>query len=123
MGRKVLTIGPEAADSGSKSEFVGDISTSDALMPEAPTNPVRTRKQKGVVYIDWDRCKGCGFCVEFCPPKVLALSEKYNTHGYHPPELINQAGCTGCDLCGLYCPDFAIFGTRVPVETSEVRSE
>jgi 2-oxoglutarate ferredoxin oxidoreductase subunit delta len=20
--------------------------------------------------------------------------------------------CTGCDLCGLYCPDFAIFGVR-----------
>ena len=20
--------------------------------------------------------------------------------------------CTGCDLCGLYCPDFAIYGVR-----------
>ena len=37
-------------------------------------------------------------------------------HGYHPPLLDNEAGCTGCDLCGLYCPDFAIFGVREPVE-------
>jgi Pyruvate/2-oxoacid:ferredoxin oxidoreductase delta subunit len=21
--------------------------------------------------------------------------------------------CTGCDLCGMYCPDFAISGVRV----------
>jgi 2-oxoglutarate ferredoxin oxidoreductase subunit delta len=24
--------------------------------------------------------------------------------------LISADGCTGCDLCGLYCPDFAIYG-------------
>jgi 2-oxoglutarate ferredoxin oxidoreductase subunit delta len=89
-------------------------------MPEAPTKPQKTRKFRGVVQIDWDRCKGCAFCVEFCPPKVLALSDAYNTHGYHPPYLTNEQGCTGCDLCGLYCPDFAIFGIRVPVETAEV---
>jgi 2-oxoglutarate ferredoxin oxidoreductase subunit delta len=20
--------------------------------------------------------------------------------------------CSGCDLCGMYCPDFAIYGAR-----------
>jgi 2-oxoglutarate ferredoxin oxidoreductase subunit delta len=20
--------------------------------------------------------------------------------------------CSGCDLCGMYCPDFAIFGSK-----------
>jgi 2-oxoglutarate ferredoxin oxidoreductase subunit delta len=89
------------------------------MMAEAPTTTARSRKFRGVVYIDWNRCKGCGFCVEFCPPKVLELSEGFNPHGYHPPELRNPEGCTGCDLCGLYCPDFAIFGVRVPVETKE----
>ena len=78
------------------------------------TKAVRARKFRGNIFIDWDRCKGCGYCIDFCPPKVLAFSEQYNSHGYHPPVLVNEAGCTGCDLCGLYCPDFAIFGVRVP---------
>lgn len=100
---------------------VGDISAlREVVMPGAPASPARAGKQRGVVYVDWDRCKGCGFCVEFCPPKVLALSERFNAHGYHPPCLVNEQGCTGCALCGLYCPDFAIFGARVPVETPEV---
>lgn len=84
-------------------------------MPDTPATATKGRKFRGAVYIDWDRCKGCGFCVEFCPPKVLVLSDEFNTHGYHPPHLVNLEGCTGCDLCGLYCPDFAIFGVRIPV--------
>jgi 2-oxoglutarate ferredoxin oxidoreductase subunit delta len=24
--------------------------------------------------------------------------------------------CSGCDLCGMYCPDFAIHGYRLPKE-------
>jgi 2-oxoglutarate ferredoxin oxidoreductase subunit delta len=89
---------------------------------ESGSTPPKSRKFRGVVHIDWDRCKGCGFCIEFCPPKVLDFSESYNAHGYHPPQLINDQGCTGCDLCGLYCPDFAIYGTRVPVQPSNVEA-
>ena len=84
-------------------------------MSEPPT-ATKARKFRGLVFIDWDRCKGCGFCIEFCPPKILAFSQEFNSHGYHPPYLVNEEACTGCDLCGLYCPDFAIFGVRVPVE-------
>jgi 2-oxoglutarate ferredoxin oxidoreductase subunit delta len=84
-------------------------------MTEATATPAPSRKSRGRVYIDWNRCKGCGFCIEFCPPKVLAFAGLYNGHGYHPPQLIKEDGCTGCDLCGLYCPDFAIFGVREPV--------
>jgi 2-oxoglutarate ferredoxin oxidoreductase subunit delta len=76
----------------------------------------RAQKFRGEVFINTDRCKGCGFCIEFCPPKVLVSSEKYNSHGYHPPVLVNETRCTGCDLCGLYCPDFAIYGIRVPMK-------
>ncbi len=85
-------------------------------MPAATTG-VKARKFRGEVLITEDRCKECGFCIEFCPPKVLEFSKEFNRHGYHPPILVNEAGCTGCDLCGLYCPDFAIYGIRVPVES------
>jgi 2-oxoglutarate ferredoxin oxidoreductase subunit delta len=69
---------------------------------------------KGFVTITVERCKGCGFCVEFCPTKVLALSSAFNAKGYHAPHVVNAEKCSGCDLCGMYCPDFAIFGARIP---------
>ena len=67
---------------------------------------------RGSVSIVVERCKACGFCVEFCPSKVLALSSAFNSKGYHPPHVVNQEKCSGCDLCGMYCPDFAIHGYR-----------
>lgn len=68
---------------------------------------------KGFVTINVERCKGCGFCVEFCPTKVLSLSSAFNSKGYHAPFVVNAEKCSGCDLCGMYCPDFAIFGKRL----------
>ena len=68
---------------------------------------------KGRVSIVVERCKACGFCVEFCPTKVLALSSAFNSKGYHPPHVVAPEKCSGCDLCGMYCPDFAIFATKV----------
>ena len=68
------------------------------------------KKVRGSVVIMAERCKGCGFCVEFCPPDALKLSEQYNQKGYHPPILISEELCNGCNICGLMCPDFAIYG-------------
>ena len=68
------------------------------------------KKVRGIVYLNASRCKGCGFCIAFCPPHVLEFSSQYNAQGYHPPRLTHPDECTGCDLCGLYCPDFAIYG-------------
>jgi 2-oxoglutarate ferredoxin oxidoreductase subunit delta len=65
---------------------------------------------RGLVTINAELCKGCGFCIEFCPPGVLEFSEEFNSKGYHPPRVAKPDSCTGCDLCGIYCPDFAIFG-------------
>ena len=70
------------------------------------------RMAKGSVFIIIERCKGCGFCVEFCPTHVLSLSSAFNSKGYHPPHVVASEKCSGCDLCGLYCPDFAIYGAR-----------
>jgi len=70
------------------------------------------QKKKGIgsVVISDERCKGCSFCVEFCPTDALKLSDQYNAKGYHPPVLITQEKCNGCNICGLLCPDFAIYG-------------
>ena len=68
------------------------------------------KKVLGSVVITAERCKGCAFCVEFCPTKALKLSEQYNLKGYHSPVLIARELCNGCNICGLMCPDFAIYG-------------
>lgn len=63
----------------------------------------------GRVYIIEDRCKGCGFCVEYCPKHVLVLSDRFNPKGYHPPEVVKAEECVNCNLCETICPEFAIF--------------
>ena len=81
-----------------------------------PPAAKKKRKFRGEVYITTERCKGCGFCVAFCPTGTLTLSKSYNAKGYHPPEVVDMDTCTGCGLCGMYCPDFAIFGIRIKIE-------
>jgi 2-oxoglutarate ferredoxin oxidoreductase subunit delta len=83
-----------------------------SVQPHHPSPIWRVFVAKGFVAITAERCKGCGFCVEFCPTRVLALSSAFNSKGYHPPHIVSAEKCSGCDLCGMYCPDFAIFGGR-----------
>jgi 2-oxoglutarate ferredoxin oxidoreductase subunit delta len=78
---------------------------------------------KGRVSIVVERCKACGFCVEFCPTKVLALSSAFNSKGYHPPHVVSPEKCSGCDLCGMYCPDFAIYGHKLQAPKAEATAE
>ncbi len=49
-----------------------------------------------------ERCKGCGICVEFCPKKVLAISE------IEKVEVVSPDACISCGFCEMRCPDFAI---------------
>ena len=83
----------------------------------------KKKKRKGIVFIKNELCKGCGFCIEFCPFGVLAFSAEFNEKGYHPPKIINIEVCTGCDLCGMYCPDFAIHGRKLTEEEEEIKGE
>lgn len=45
-------------------------------------------------------CKKCNLCVAFCPRKVL--------EGAGSPIIKDPANCTGCLMCEMHCPDFAI---------------
>ncbi|MBS3818628.1 ferredoxin family protein [bacterium] len=69
------------------------------------------RPHKGKIHIIKDRCKGCGFCVEYCPKDVLELSKEYNAKGYHPPFIKDEDNCCYCQLCETICPEFAIYVT------------
>lgn len=67
---------------------------------------------RGVVHILEDRCKGCGYCIEYCPKQVLAFSKKFNQKGYHPPETVKGDDCVNCRYCENICPEFAIFSVE-----------
>lgn len=77
----------------------------------------------GTVTIIRDRCKGCGFCVEYCPKDVLVMSEGFNKKGYHPPEVVKEGECVNCNLCEMICPDFAIFSVASPEEEAPENEE
>jgi 2-oxoglutarate ferredoxin oxidoreductase subunit delta len=65
----------------------------------------------GQVYLIPERCKGCEFCIELCPKKVLQVSESTNKKGYHLPEITPgmEEACVHCEFCTMVCPEFAIF--------------
>lgn len=65
----------------------------------------------GEVHIMVDRCKGCGFCVEYCPKDTLEMSRDFNARGYHYPVVRNGGFCVNCRLCEALCPEFSIFCT------------
>jgi 2-oxoglutarate ferredoxin oxidoreductase subunit delta len=55
-----------------------------------------------------ERCKSCGYCIKFCPKKVLAIGTKVNSKGYEYVEPVNPDDCIGCAICARICPDGAI---------------
>ncbi len=63
----------------------------------------------GNIHILVERCKGCGFCEEYCPKTVLEMSSDFNRKGYHYPIVLKQGACVNCNLCETICPEFAIY--------------
>lgn len=61
------------------------------------------------VLVAHERCKGCGLCIDVCPPHVLELDVRVvNAMGHHPVQLADADGCTSCAKCARVCPDAAL---------------
>ena len=92
-----------------------------------PLDKDRIQVTYGIVHVINERCKGCGFCIEFCPRGLLEISEETNSKGYHPPVVNDDIHCTNCGLCELLCPDFAIYveegETRPPENVVPIKKE
>lgn len=56
------------------------------------------------VTIEPELCKGCGLCIEACPPDVLLFHKKFNAKGYHYAYYKGE-DCTGCGVCFYACPE------------------
>jgi 2-oxoglutarate ferredoxin oxidoreductase subunit delta len=82
-------------------------------MPERlwrkPLDAEKVIRPKAEIHILKDQCKECGYCISFCPMKVLEESNEINARGVHPPKVVDESKCIICDFCTSVCPDFAIF--------------
>jgi 2-oxoglutarate ferredoxin oxidoreductase subunit delta len=70
----------------------------------------------GQVYVIPGRCKGCGYCIEFCPENVLTESQDINIKGYRYAVVAEgkTEACIHCGFCDLVCPEFAIYTKEIP---------
>ena len=65
-----------------------------------PAGPAEGRGNWVEINFSW--CKSCSICVAFCPTDALTADD-VGTPSFTYPEK-----CTGCGLCEMMCPDFAI---------------
>jgi Fe-S-cluster-containing hydrogenase component 2 len=65
---------------------------------------VAVKHDRGKMCVDENECKGCGLCMEACPPKVIEMSDHLNHYGYKTAEYCGE-GCTGCGICFMVCPE------------------
>ncbi len=64
----------------------------------------------GIRKIDYERCTGCGTCVENCPMDVLRLDTGALKDETTPKAFIRYLrDCMTCYLCELECPEKAIY--------------
>ncbi len=61
-------------------------------------------ESRGYVEVHSEECKGCGLCIEACPPKCLELAHDLSAYGVHPAVYTGD-GCTGCGICFYCCPE------------------
>ena len=53
-------------------------------------------------------CKGCRYCIKYCPKQVLKAEDSLNAKGYVKVKVDNISDCIGCLSCSTVCPEAAI---------------
>lgn len=67
----------------------------------------------GNINVIFEKCKGCGLCINACPQKIVQIQkEKINSYGYFTAVCIDNEKCKGCTMCALMCPECAIIVER-----------
>ncbi len=71
-------------------------------MEVCPTKATR-RRSDGIVYIDYEKCMGCGFCLLACPYDARSLVREqtgyFETGGQSPESPRPFGAATKCDFC------------------------
>lgn len=53
-------------------------------------------------------CKGCGYCIKYCPKNVIGYNDEMNKKGYRTAKVTDSSNCIGCQSCTAVCPEAAI---------------
>lgn len=83
-------------------------------LTQKPVEKIR-RTDMLVIYQKW--CKACGICYDLCPQGTLASDSEGRVYIKFPET------CTGCKICELHCPDFAILVTGNPRKAPKASSK
>jgi NAD-dependent dihydropyrimidine dehydrogenase PreA subunit len=63
-----------------------------------------------VIFIDEDKCTGCGDCLQVCPEEGAIVFQR---------AVINHDLCTGCAACMPACPEGAIYEVEATLMAPE----
>lgn len=58
--------------------------------------------------LNQDLCKGCSYCIKFCPKTLLVFGKERNRKGHFYPVHTDESLCNSCGICALMCPEGAI---------------
>jgi indolepyruvate ferredoxin oxidoreductase beta subunit len=73
-----------------------------AASPNGSGSNARSQPPRLEVIEEWCKGRGCEVCVRVCPERCLTID------GKDKAAVVPGGICTGCRLCELLCPDFAI---------------
>ena len=65
-----------------------------------------------MIYIDGEKCAGCGVCEDVCPVEAVRVSDGV--------ACIDQDRCNECEACVETCPNQAILVVIEPVEEKAI---
>jgi 2-oxoglutarate ferredoxin oxidoreductase subunit delta len=66
------------------------------------------QQKRGRITIDASRCKGCEYCIIYCPKKCISLSKSINIRGVRYAEFTQPEKCIACNICARVCPEVCI---------------
>lgn len=72
--------------------------------------PTAVLKRRCITVINLNSflCKGCGYCIKFCPKHILEMGAERNKRGHFFPVLTDEKACISCGICASMCPEGAI---------------
>lgn len=68
---------------------------------QVEVTPIEHKKKSLAINYDW--CKSCGLCIDFCP------KDCFDENVLGSPILSRPEDCTVCNVCVERCPDFCIY--------------